>query len=161
MRVRRVLVPMATVILALLAPSCASGANTTGESEGTSAAAVEAASPTTAPLASTPTGEHTELQASVVDEPEEMPTDPVPGALARMKPWPGLASAVTAVVMNSPKGRIHGHDAERIELDVDDAGAAARVRFIMRSSFTLHGDRTVGCLRRGEEWSCEDLSEAR
>jgi hypothetical protein len=87
-------------------------------------------------------------------------TDPVPGALERMKPWPGLADAVTGVVMSSPKGRIHGHDADRIEITVDapedrDDGAA-ELRFVMPATFTLHGHRTVACDRAGGTWTCRD-----
>ena len=85
-----------------------------------------------------------------------MHTDQVPGALRRMKQWPGLGDAVTDVVMNSPRGRIHGHDAERIDIDVDDAAGTARIRFVMLPSFKLHGDRTVTCVRTGGAWSCRE-----
>lgn len=92
---------------------------------------------------------------------DDAPTDPVPEALERMKPWPGLSDAVTGVVMNSPKGRIHGHDAERIELTVDEPAGTAEVRFVMPASFPLHGHRTVSCTRTGTSWSCTDTSPAR
>jgi hypothetical protein len=84
------------------------------------------------------------------------PTDPVPGALERMKAWPGLGDAVTEVVMHSPEGRIHGHDARRIDIEVDEAGTSARVQFLMPTSFTLHGDRTVVCTRTDKAWACQD-----
>ena len=88
------------------------------------------------------------------------PSDPVPDALERMKPWPGLADAVTGVVMSSPKGRIHGHDDERIEITVEGAkdhdDGAAEIRFVMPASFTLHGHRTVACDRADETWTCRD-----
>jgi hypothetical protein len=82
--------------------------------------------------------------------------DQVPGALERMRPWQGLGEAVTTVVMNSPQGRIHGHDAARIEIDVSDAEDTARIRFVMLPGFELHGDRTVSCVRSSGAWSCHD-----
>jgi hypothetical protein len=84
--------------------------------------------------------------------------DPVPGAMARMSPYPGLADAVTAVVFNSPQGRIHGHDAERIDVEVNDQEGTAEIRFTMPKDFTLHGDRLVKCGRKDTTWTCADAN---
>ncbi len=58
--------------------------------------------------------------------------------------------------MHSPKGRIHGHDARQIDVEVDEAGGTARVKFWMRPDFDLHGDRVVSCVRTAGAWSCSD-----
>ena len=82
--------------------------------------------------------------------------DPVPGAMEQIKPYPGLADAVTDMVFNNPNGRIHGHDAERIDVTVDDKKGIAEIQFIMPKNFTLHGDRWLKCRREEQKWTCSE-----
>ena len=82
--------------------------------------------------------------------------DPVPSAMEQMKPYPGLVDAVTDVVFNNPNGRIHGHDAERIDVKVDGKEGRAEIQFMMPKSFTLHGDRLLKCLRENQKWICSE-----
>ena len=90
------------------------------------------------------------------DESSDAHVDQVPGALERMKRWPGLGEAVTQVVMNSPKGRIHGHDALRIDITVNDREGTAEVYFVLPASFELHGDRRLACVNKDGRWRCTD-----
>lgn len=81
--------------------------------------------------------------------------DPVPGALAQMQAFPGLGEAVTDAVFNNANGRIHGHDATRIEVAVDEKHGQATIKFLMPKTFTIHGDRTLTCLKK-DTWSCTE-----
>ena len=88
---------------------------------------------------------------------EVMAQDPVPNFLKELKKYPGLENAVTSMVFNNPFGRIHGHDAERIELSMNDKSTLAIIVFVMPESFVIHKDRILSCKLIGEEWQCEEF----
>jgi hypothetical protein len=71
---------------------------------------------------------------------EAMAQDPVPNFLKELKKYPGLETAVTGMVFDNPFGRIHGHDAERIELSMNNNSTLAIIVFVMPDSFVLHND---------------------
>lgn len=88
---------------------------------------------------------------------EAMAQDPVPNMLKELKKYPGLETTVTDVVFNSPFGRIHGHDAKRIELSMNNNSTLAIIVFVMPESFLIHKDRILSCKLIGEEWQCEEF----
>lgn len=88
---------------------------------------------------------------------EAMAQDPVPNFLKELKKYPGLETAVTDVVFNSPFGRIRGHDAKRIELSMNKNSTQAIIIFVMPESFVIHKDRILSCKHIGEEWQCEEF----
>lgn len=150
MRAKQRIFAATIVFLAALSLACASSdKNASDDCE------VQAAGPMPVPATGPPTcfaqtddrGQETNGAAHV---------DPVPDALERMKRWPGLGDAVTRVVMTSPKGRIHGHDAERIDIDVDEKSGKAKVVFVLPASFELHGDRRLACINEDGGWRCTD-----
>lgn len=86
-----------------------------------------------------------------------MAQDPVPNFLKELNKYPGLKTAVSDVVFNSPFGRINGHDAERIELSMNNDSTLAIIVFVMPESFVIHEDRLLSCKFIGEEWHCEEF----
>lgn len=82
--------------------------------------------------------------------------DPVPEAQSRLEKYQGLESTVRKVVFNNPKGRIHAHDASRIDIKVDDKKGRATVVFVMPRSFKVHQNRTVECVRKDLKWYCKE-----
>ncbi len=88
---------------------------------------------------------------------EAMAQDPVPNFLKEIKKYPSLETAVTGLVFNNPFGRIHGHDAERIELSMNKNSTLAIVVFVMPDSFVIHKDRTLSCKLISDEWQCEEF----
>ena len=88
---------------------------------------------------------------------EAMAQDPVPNFLEELKKYPGLEIAVTGMVFNNPFGRIHGHDAERIELSMNNSSTLAIIVFVMPESFVIHEDRILSCKLISEEWQCEEF----
>jgi len=83
--------------------------------------------------------------------------DPVPGLLKKLKKHPGLESAVTHLVFNNPKGRIHGHDSSRIDFSISKNSKEATVKFILPSTFKIHGDRLMKCTKQVETWKCKEI----
>lgn len=88
---------------------------------------------------------------------EAMAQDPVPNFLKELKKYPGLETAVTSMVFNNPFGRIHGHDAERIELSMNKHSTLAIIVFVIPETFVIHNDRILSCKLTGEEWQCEEF----
>ena len=88
---------------------------------------------------------------------EVMAQDPVPKFLKELKKHPGLETAVTGLVFNNPFGRIHGHDAERIELSMNNDSTLAIIVFVMPEAFVIHEDRILSCKLIGEAWQCEEF----
>lgn len=86
-----------------------------------------------------------------------MAQDPVPNFLKELKKYSGLETAVTDMVVNNPFGRIHGHDAEKIELSMNNDLTAAIIVFVIPESFVLHKDRILSCRLINEEWECEEF----
>lgn len=61
------------------------------------------------------------------------------------------------MVFISPFGRIHGLDAERMELLINDNSTIALIVFVMPESFVIHKDRILNCKLTGQEWQCEEF----
>jgi len=82
---------------------------------------------------------------------------PVPNILKELIKYHSLETAVTSMVFNNPFGRIHGHDAERIELSMKNNSTIAIVVFVMPDSFVIHNDRILSCKLISDEWECEEF----
>jgi hypothetical protein len=88
---------------------------------------------------------------------EAMAQDPVPNFLKELKKYPGLETAVTGMVFNNLFGKIHGHDAERIELSMNNNSTLAIIVFVMPEAFVIHKDRILSCKIISDEWQCEEF----
>lgn len=88
---------------------------------------------------------------------DAMAQDPVPNFLKELNKYPGIETVVTDMVFNSPFGRIHGHDAERIELSMNYDSTLAIIVFIMPETFVIHNDRVLNCKLVSNKWQCEEF----
>ncbi|MGR3513576.1 MAG: hypothetical protein ACU0GG_12510 [Paracoccaceae bacterium] len=77
--------------------------------------------------------------------------DPVPEAMREVRPYPGLSIAMTRAVMANG---IHGHDAEAIEIELNDGATEAKAFFQFDPSFSHN--RTITCKRADGLWNCEE-----
>ena len=80
-------------------------------------------------------------------------SDPVPGAVKDMAPFPGLSAAVTSA---AAANNIAGHDADAIHVSVRENGSIAYVYFDFEKR--REPDRLIRCDRSNDSWSCSEQS---
>lgn len=80
--------------------------------------------------------------------------DPVPQARRDMSPYKGLESAVTKIVFAN---NIRGHDAERIDIEVNQDETQAIISFIFSPDFSPN--HTVECEKADRKWDCRERQQ--